>query len=226
MTMALIHPPRLRTTHDDAIALNFNNVEVFQKSSFFPSNELYNSSFFSTRKSSHHCNKRRRRNVSFHSLVTVVEVERVSKSESTGVWWTFGEMDRFRSEAGRSKERRRRGMKRSARSTSHVRKVLVQQCASEELDGVASDPKLLSLIASDSSRKARECAYLSAQKLEKEIEKEVYSDERSNSIVSPLPLSIPVRSVDDRRIKDFYWGAVVDAFTETVICGMVPKVAY
>jgi hypothetical protein len=154
----------------------------------------------------------------------VVEVERVPKSDSTEVWWTFGEMIQFRSEASKSKESRRRGVKRSARSTSHAQTVLVQQCASEELDGIPTDPKTLSMIASDSSRKARESAYKLAQKLEKEVEEEVYCHERRNSIISELPPSKPIRK-ENRMVANFHWGAVVDAFTDTVTCGIASKVA-
>lgn len=227
MTIGLIYPPRLRTSLQDHIPCDPAEISTFQSSgNHFPVNELQKSSSLPTRKCSHSGNRRRhRRNVSFHNQVTVVEVERVPKSESTEVWYTFGEMDQFRSEAAESKERRRMGRKRCARSSSHARKVLVQQCVSEELDGIPSDPKTLSIIACNSSKKARELAYRSAQKLEEEIEKEVYSHERSNSLTSELP-SITMQAVDDRRISNFYWGAVVDAFTDTVTCGMASKVAH
>lgn len=227
MTMGLIYPPRLRTSLQYDVPCDPAEINTFQSSgNRLPVNELQKSSSLPTRKCSHSGNRRRhRRNVSFHNEVTVVEVERVPKSESTGVWYTFGEMDQFRSEAAKSKERRRTGMKRSARSSSHAKKVLVQQCVSEELDGIPSDPKVLSIIACNSSQKARECAHRSAQKLEKEIKKESYSYERPIYLTSELP-SINMQAVDGRRISNFYWGAVVDAFTDTVTCGMASKVAH
>lgn len=224
MTVGLIYPPRLRTSRDDSIPcdpaeFNTNNyliVNDFQKSSSLP-----------TRKAPRTSNKRHRRNVSFHNQVTVVEVERVPKSESKEVWWTFGEMDQFRSEAARSKERRRSGMKRCARTSNHTRKVLIQQCASEELDGIPSDPKILSIIACDSSKKARESAHRIAKKIEKEVESDVYLHERSNSFLSAqVPMEIVT---EDRRLQGmspFRWGAVVDAFTDTVTCGIASKVEY
>lgn len=133
-------------------------------------------------------------------------------------------MDKFRSEASKSKERRRVGMKRCARTSSHARKVLVQQSASEQLDGIPTDPKILSMIACDSSRKARESAYRNAKKLQEEIEKEVYSHQRSNSLtMAQVPLPV---IVDNRKISDFHWGAVVDAFTDTVTCGMALREVY
>jgi hypothetical protein len=137
-------------------------------------------------------------------------------------------MDRFRLEASQSQQRRKRGMSRSKQSQRHARKVLVQQCASEELDGIPSDPNTLGMIASDSSKRSREIAYKTAQKLEQEVAKE-YGHQRNNSIGSTnsITTSLPIKVVQQSRglVADYYWGAVVDAFTDTVTCGIGSKVA-
>lgn len=227
MTVGVILPPRLRTSLADEEL--YDPAEVDKSLlNLFPSNPLQKSSSCPT------CDnqkpRRHRRNVSFHNEVTVVEVERVPKSETQGVWWSFREMDRFRLEASQSLQRRKRGISRSKQSQKHARKVLIQQCASEELDGIPSDPNTLGMIASDSSKKSREIAYKAAQKLEQEVLKE-YGHQRNNSITSSANSSItapmPLRVVQQSRniVADYYWGAVVDAFTDTVTCGIGSKVA-
>ncbi|KAG7352621.1 hypothetical protein IV203_008669 [Nitzschia inconspicua] len=134
-------------------------------------------------------------------------------------------MDQFRSEAAKCKERRKISTKRSARTNSHIRTILGQQTASQELDGIQTDPKMLSTIACESSKKARESAHRIARKLEQEIEQEVYVHERSKPLLSakiPVAMDIDHR----RRIPDFHWGAVVDAFTDTVTCGISSNVRH
>ena len=227
MTIGVLFPPRLRTSLVDEVPYDPAEVDTTLLN-LFPAAPLQKSSSCPARDNVQ-MPRRHRRNVSFHNEVTVVEVERVPKSETKGVWWSFRDMDRFRLEASRSQQRRKRGMSRSKQSQKHARKVLVQQCASEELDGIPSDPATLGMIASDSSKKSREIAHRSAQKLEQEVLKE-YGHQRNNSITSSnnsITTPMPLRAVHKSRnmVADYYWGAVVDAFTDTVTCGIGSKVA-
>jgi hypothetical protein len=226
MTIGIIRPPFLRRAGERLI---YDPAEVEKTSG------INNYNQFSSKRNRHSSISKAvdrsrtpfsvRKEVSFFNQVTVVEVERVFKKESRNVWYTMNEMDQFRSDASKDKERRRIVMKRSANSAGHIRRILLQQRASQELDGAPTDPEYLSMIATDSSKKSRRDAHTLAEQLAKEIEVEVYSQVRATlprgifSQTSPSPLSKRSR-VEDGQVTDFYWGAVFDAFTDTMSCGI------
>lgn len=227
MTISIIHPPFLRRgswqtkSYDPAEIDNNNRVTSKSKRN---RNSKKSRAVARSRSA-----LTKKKEVSFFNQVTVVEVERVYKKESGDVWYTASEMDRFRSEASKEKERRRVGVKRSANSTGHTRRILLQQRASQELDGQPTDPEYLCMISSDSSEKPRRDALNLAQQLAQEIELEIYSQFRASlslpkSKTSPTSSPIPKRSrVTEERtrtVSDFYWGAVFDVFTDTVTCGI------
>jgi hypothetical protein len=227
MTISIINPPFLRRAS-------------WQTKSYDPAEIDNKNQLISKSKRNRHSKKSKatarsrsaftgKKEVSFLNQVIVIEVERVCKKEAGDVWYTGSEMDRFRSDASKEKERRRVGMKRSANSTGHTRRILLQQRASQELDGQPTDPEYLRIIASNSSEKPRCNALNFAQQLAQEIELEVYSELRasllsSHSKTSPSSSPIPKRSrVSEERtrtVTDFYWGSVFDVFTDTVTCGI------
>jgi hypothetical protein len=173
-----------------------------------------------------HSSQSPKKNVSFHRHVMVIEVERVQNKDVTEVWWTSKEMDKFRSDASKCKDRRRIGMRRSARASSHSRKILLQQRASEELDGMPSDPKYLAKISAESSSRSKEVAYKTAKTLEREVQSENQDLRFQQRIIQyQKPPSIPscYDVVDERQVADFYWGGIFEAFTETVTCGIVSR---
>ena len=230
MTMSIINPPFLR-----------RGVNSGERRSHCDPAEIKNKNNRSTSKRNRHSKKARasarlrstcidKKEVSFLNQVTVIEVERVWKKESGDVWYTVNEMDRFRCEASKEKERRRLGVKRSSNSTGHIRRILLQQRASQELDGQPTDPEYLCMIASDSSEKPRRDALNLAQQLAEEVQSEVYSEfetsllpsskSKTSPTSSPLTKRSRVSSQEkSRTVTDFYWGAVFDVFTD-VTCGI------
>jgi len=218
MTMGIMYPPRLRSGIHHMSAPRVSRPCDPAEVDTFTSKRRKKSSDNRKESRSSKSNRRGSKKVFFLNKVTVLEVERVPKNEAKGVWWTTTEMERFRAEASKSKERRRRGIKRSANASGHSQKILLQQRASEELDGIQSDPEFLATVATQSSKKCRETAFKIADELQKEIENEVYSNLRKT-----LPILLrPKNTIAKEKptIVDFYWGAVFETFADTISCGI------
>lgn len=146
------------------------------------------------------------RHVEFCGQVLCIEVDRIDRLCRNDVWWTLREMERFRYEAARCKDRKSSsqfGIRRSSRCANHIRRVLLQQDTSEVLDGCV-DEEYLANISAESSSKSRDAAYRAALRVEAEVEED--------SIVSPNVMGIDLS--DDMaamcfspRVADFYIGS-------------------
>lgn len=156
------------------------------------------------------------RKVEFHGQVVVFEVDRVVEEDQRLVWWSLQQMDRFRQEAAKfakSDKRSKFGIRRSARGLNHIRRVLLQQDASEELDGVA-DAQYLAKVAAESSKKSRDSALRGGLKVEKEVEE--------FSLLHPkMMMSEQMSMCLSPRVADYYLSNFFSAMTETLYCGSI-----
>mmetsp|Transcript_19536 Transcript_19536/g.47160 ORF Transcript_19536/g.47160 Transcript_19536/m.47160 type:complete len:344 (+) Transcript_19536:235-1266(+) len=138
------------------------------------------------------------RNVDFFGQVLCIEIDRIGRDHHKNVWWTLREMEKFRYDAARCKDRKAQfGIRRSSRCVNHTRRVLLQQDTNEMLDG-AVDDEYLANISAESSQKSRDAAYQVALRVEEEVEQE--------SIVSP---SSQISTNDDSPMfmADYYIGS-------------------
>jgi hypothetical protein len=150
------------------------------------------------------------RTVTFHHEVMVLEFDRVDDQDANDVWWRQHEMEGFRYDATITKCKYRRfGLKKSSRTRNHTRRIIFQQNASAEMDGM-SDPKYLAMFSLESSKKSKEVAILSALKMEKEVEGELCLHSK---------ISNTVCFGQNRWMADYYLGTVFDTLSDTVSCG-------
>lgn len=148
--------------------------------------------------------------VTFYQEVLVIEFDRVDRRGAKDVWWTMREMEGFRHDANTSKCKYRRfGVKKSARCQNHIRRLIFQQNASAEMDGI-TDPMYLATISLESSRRSRELAIQSARKMEKEVEDDLCLHSRISNTVCFGP---------NRWIADYYLGTVFETISDSVSCG-------
>mmetsp|Transcript_19535 Transcript_19535/g.47157 ORF Transcript_19535/g.47157 Transcript_19535/m.47157 type:complete len:175 (+) Transcript_19535:481-1005(+) len=134
----------------------------------------------------------------FFGQVLCIEIDRIGRDHHKNVWWTLREMEKFRYDAARCKDRKAQfGIRRSSRCVNHTRRVLLQQDTNEMLDG-AVDDEYLANISAESSQKSRDAAYQVALRVEEEVEQE--------SIVSP---SSQISTNDDSPMfmADYYIGS-------------------
>jgi hypothetical protein len=147
---------------------------------------------------------RESRHIHFHEQVLVVEIDRVDQSHQNDVWWTLKEMERFRYEASRCKDRRSKfGIRRSTRCVNHIRRILLQQDAGEELDGTVDD-EYLAMISTESSKKSRESAYRAGLQIEEEVEQQSIINSK---MMNSLPDNMTSLCLVSPRMADYYIGS-------------------
>mmetsp|Transcript_10630 Transcript_10630/g.25178 ORF Transcript_10630/g.25178 Transcript_10630/m.25178 type:complete len:247 (-) Transcript_10630:8-748(-) len=150
------------------------------------------------------------RNVSFARFLTVKRIRKIPQKYAKDVWYTGGEMQKFRMEVLNCKDLRFKVKLKSARCHNHMRRVLLahrvhKRCSRSK--GRSTHPKQkdlenLSNISMQSSMKPREIAINTATLLEREI-----VDDQS---VVNRRISSACFGFNHRWVFDYYLGLVID----------------
>mmetsp|Transcript_6414 Transcript_6414/g.15573 ORF Transcript_6414/g.15573 Transcript_6414/m.15573 type:complete len:234 (+) Transcript_6414:263-964(+) len=125
----------------------------------------------------HRSRQKRSRKVSFDTNLTLAQFKKIPKACARDVWYTAGDVDRFRMKVLESKEFCVKNKLKSARCRNHMRRVLFQYRISREDAGGKTESRReanravlnLSQVSLRSSEKTREIAIRNALRLEREI---------------------------------------------------------
>lgn len=121
--------------------------------------------------------RKRTRKVSFDTNLTLAQIKKIPKAYAHDVWYTAGDVDRFRMKVLESKEFCLKNKLKSARCRNHMRRVLFQHRISRDDAGGKTESRRevnrailnLSQVSLRSSEKTREIAIRNALRLEREI---------------------------------------------------------
>ena len=125
----------------------------------------------------HRSRQKQTQKVSFNTNLTLARIKKIPKAYAHDVWYTAGDVDRFRMKILESKEFCLKNKLKSARCRNHMRRVLFQHRISRDDAGGKTESRRevnravlnLSQISIRSSEKTREIAIRNALRLEREI---------------------------------------------------------